>query len=193
VDKTSLSLLDRVRVRQDTDAWDRLLNLYTPLIRRALGRDPLLRADLDDLCADVIATVVRELPHFQWRRTGSFRTWLRTIAVNRVNQWWRSRRGRPSAEGGDDAQLMLSQVADPAAGLSRLWDEEHDRFVARRLMELIEPDFEASTWAMFRRVVLDGLTAAETADELGTTVNAVLIAKSRVMKRLRDEARGLID
>jgi hypothetical protein len=31
------------------------------------------------------------------------------------------------------------------------------------------------------------------AGELGTTVNAVLLAKSRVLRRFRDEAAGLLD
>ena len=46
---------------------------------------------------------------------------------------------------------------------------------------------------MFRRFVLDAVPAAEVATELGTTRNAVFIAKSRVLARLRQEAEGLID
>ena len=36
-------------------------------------------------------------------------------------------------------------------------------------------------------------TTAGVAAELGLSVNAVLIAKSRVLKRLRQKAEGLID
>jgi RNA polymerase sigma-70 factor (ECF subfamily) len=46
---------------------------------------------------------------------------------------------------------------------------------------------------MFKRFVLDGLPAADVAAELETTANAVFIAKSRVMARLRHEAAGLIE
>jgi RNA polymerase sigma-70 factor (ECF subfamily) len=45
---------------------------------------------------------------------------------------------------------------------------------------------------MFARFVLDGLPADEVAAELGTTPNAVYIAKSRVLARLREEAGGLL-
>jgi hypothetical protein len=41
--------------------------------------------------------------------------------------------------------------------------------------------------------VVDGLPAAAVAAELGTTVNAVLLAKSRILRRLREEAAGLLD
>ena len=43
------------------------------------------------------------------------------------------------------------------------------------------------------RQVQDGQPAAEVAEELGISVNAVLIAKSRVLKRLREKAAGLVD
>jgi RNA polymerase sigma-70 factor (ECF subfamily) len=84
-------------------------------------------------------------------------------------------------------------LEDPASGLSRLWDEEHDRHVVRRLLERIEPDFQPSTWRAFRRQVLDGAPPVAVAAELGLSVNAVLIAKSRVLQRFRQEARGLLD
>jgi RNA polymerase sigma-70 factor (ECF subfamily) len=60
-------------------------------------------------------------------------------------------------------------------------------------MDLIRPQFEEKTWKAFRRVVLDGLKPAAVAQELGMSVNAVLLAKSRVLSRLRQEMRGLTD
>jgi RNA polymerase sigma-70 factor (ECF subfamily) len=88
---------------------------------------------------------------------------------------------------------VLEQLEDPNSALSQLWDREHDQHVTRRLLELIEPEFSATTWQAFRRVVLEGAKAAEVAAELGITANAVWIAKSRVLARLREELRGLTD
>jgi RNA polymerase sigma-70 factor, ECF subfamily len=65
--------------------------------------------------------------------------------------------------------------------------------VLDRLLELIEPEFEAATRQAFRRQVVDGVPAKAVAAELRMTVNAVLIAKSRVLSRLRREADGLVD
>jgi RNA polymerase sigma-70 factor (ECF subfamily) len=58
---------------------------------------------------------------------------------------------------------------------------------------LIEPEFTPPTWQAFRRVVLDDAKPAVVAEELGLSVNSVLLAKSRVLKRLREMGRGLID
>jgi RNA polymerase sigma factor (sigma-70 family) len=189
---TSVSLLDRLRAGPDPQSWDRLLQIYEPFLRQFF-RHPALRADADDLLQDVLAVLVRELPRFDRRRAGSFRAWLRTVAVNRVGEYWRRAGLRERPEGGTDAAARLAELADPAGGPSRQWDAEHDRFVARRLLDLLEPEFSAGTWAAFRRQAVDGRSAAEVAAELGTTVNAVLLAKSRVLRRLREEATGLID
>jgi RNA polymerase sigma-70 factor (ECF subfamily) len=186
VGETSESLLDRLRGRADEGAWRRLLAVYEPFVRGFL-RDPALRSDIDDLVQDILAVLVRDLPTFRRQRCGSFRAWLRTITVNRLNEWWRRQRAPPA--GGS----QLDQLADPASALSRLWDAEHDRHVARRLLALLEPEFSPGTWRAFRRQALDGAPAEDVAAELGASVNAVLIAKSRVLRRLREEAGGLLD
>ncbi len=58
---------------------------------------------------------------------------------------------------------------------------------------MVQPEFAPSTWDAFHRFALDGIPAARVAAELGLTVNAVLLAKSRVLKRLREEAGELLD
>jgi RNA polymerase sigma-70 factor (ECF subfamily) len=189
---TSVSLLERLRTQPDEAAWHRLDALYRPLIRRWLLRDPTLRDEAEDLVQEVLAAVVRELPHFRRERAGSFRCWLRTITWNRLQAFWQSRRHRPQLLGGDSESSLLAQLEDPHSPLSRQWDEEHDRQVVRRLMEVVELEFEPATLQAFRRTVFDGVKPAAAAAELGISVNAVLLAKSRVLKRLRQEGEGLI-
>jgi RNA polymerase sigma-70 factor (ECF subfamily) len=189
---TSVSLLERLRTEPDEAAWRRLHDLYRPLIRHWLLRDPTLRDEAEDLVQEVLTVVVRELPHFQRERPGSFRCWLRTITWNRWRAFRQSRERRPQLLTSDSDFSLLMQLEDPHSALSRQWDEEHDRHVVRRLMELIEPQFEPVTLQAFRRVVFDGAKAADVAAELRISVNAVLLAKSRVLKRLRQEGEGLI-
>src|SRR5262249_44086857 len=98
-------------------------------------------------------------------------------------------RARP----GPGAGSALEQLSDPDAALSRLWDEQHDRHVLHALMELVRPDFTEATWGAFRRGALHREPARRPAPAPGVSVNAVLIAKSRVLSRLRQEARGLVD
>jgi RNA polymerase sigma-70 factor (ECF subfamily) len=192
--ETSASLLDRLRLDPDQASWQRLVDLYTPLIQAWLRRHAAPEQDTNDLVQEVLAVVVRRLPEFQRQpRTGAFRAWLRTITVNCLRDYWRSGRSRPLATGDSNFLEVLNQLEDPQSDLSRQWDAEHDRHVTGRLMNHIEPQFEARTWQAFQRVALDRASPDEVAAELGISVNAVFIAKSRVLARFREEAAGLIE
>jgi len=194
VTDTPISLLERLRLRPDEASWRRLVDLYTPLIRDWLRRYDVLDLDRDDLTQEVMQVLVREMPNFRHDlRPGAFRRWLRNVTVNRLRVFWRDRRSRPAAGGGSDFGHILDQLEDPNSQLSRLWDEEHDRHVARRLLELLEPEFEPTTWRAFRMLVLEGKRTAEVAAELRITSNAVRIAKSRVLNRFRQEIDGILD
>ena len=187
MNSTSATLLQRVRDR-DNSAWHRLVEMYAPLIRRWLARSLPQSADVDDLVQQVFAVIVEKFPAFEHcGRPGAFRTWLRTISANRLRMFWRS---RPAS--GPDPDPFLRQLEDPHSELSRQWDREHDEHVLRQAMELIEPEFKPATWQAFRRLALDEAEPENVAAELGLTVNAVFIAKSRVMRRLREEIEGLV-
>ncbi len=190
---TSISLLERLSTQPDADAWNRLVELYTPLLRAWLRRyDVLSAADMDDLVQDVLLTVSKEMPSFKPAGAGAFRGWLRAILVNRLRHFWRSRQHRPVAVGGSDFLAELDKLGDGATPLSRVWDEEHDRQVMARLLDLAEPQFAPETWRAFRRQALDGLSAEQVAAETGLPLHSVYAAKSRVLKALRTLAAGLI-
>jgi RNA polymerase sigma-70 factor (ECF subfamily) len=170
------------------------VDVYTPLIRDCLRRYGIRAEDAEDITQEVLGVVHRELPHFEHsQRTGAFRCWLRSITLNKLRGFWRSSRTHAVASGDSAVQQELEQLADSDSGLSRVWDEEHDRHVLRRLLELIEPEFAPTIWLAFARVALKGDPAALVAADLGITVNAVLLAKSRVLRRMRLEARGLVE
>ena len=192
--QTSISLLERLRLHPESADWKRLVELYTPLVRRWLLRQDVPAADADDLTQDVLGVVVRELVDFQHnQRPGAFRAWLRAITVNRLRGYWRGRLHSPQAGGDSDAARRLEQLEDPHSSLSQLWDQEHDRYVLDQLMKLIEPEFPVAWWQAFRRHVVEGARASQVAKELDVSVNVVLLAKSRILRRLRQEAAGLVD
>jgi RNA polymerase sigma-70 factor, ECF subfamily len=190
---TSHSLLEQARDFADAAAWRRLTDLYVPLIRRWLRPYLLQIADADDLVQEVLATLSRELPGFDPQpQTGAFRSWLRIITVHRLRAYWQARDRRPAAIGGEDVPAALQQLEDPNSLLSRAWDEEHDRHVVQALLAAIRHEFRDKTWRAFEATALDGRLVAEVAADLGLSPNAVLLAKSRVLNRLRQKGQGLV-
>ncbi|MSQ93854.1 MAG: sigma-70 family RNA polymerase sigma factor [Gemmataceae bacterium] len=192
--ETSFSLLDRLQQGPEDASWQRMVDIYTPLIRGWLRRYTVLNQDIDDLVQEVLAVVVRKLHEFERQpRIGAFRRWLRTITVNCLRNFWRAQRYQPKAGGNAGFGDVLDQLEDPESDLSRLWDKEHDDRVIQRLLELIRPYFEAKTWQAFTGVALQGRPVDQVAAELGMSANAVFIAKSRVLHQLRREGQDLLE
>ncbi|MBI3468529.1 MAG: sigma-70 family RNA polymerase sigma factor [Planctomycetes bacterium] len=192
--ETSASLLERLRERPDPTDWKRFVDLYTPWIRHWLLRQKIREHDADDLTQDVLMAAVQELPKFRYDPAqGKFRNWLRTMTVNRLRAFRKSQRFQATAAGGSVAADFIEQLADPASDLSRQWDLEHDAYLMRRAMTLIEHEFKPDTWHVFQRVVIEGQPPERVAAEFGITRNAVYIAQSRVLSRLRQELKGLCD
>src|SRR5262249_48742113 len=101
---TSPSLLERLRVSPNAEAWRRVVEFYTPLLHAWLRRYRLQQSDADDLVQEVLGTLVRELPTFCYDpKRGAFRSWLRTILAHRLQAFFRVRQAHPLPPGGSDA------------------------------------------------------------------------------------------
>jgi RNA polymerase sigma-70 factor (ECF subfamily) len=211
---TSTSLLIRVQSR-DPEAWRRLVALYGPLVHSWCLRAGLQPDDLADVFQEVFTAVAGNIGSFSrnlgrqrgepdsdqktaagdGRLCGSFRAWLYTITRNKLHDFYRRRAIQPQAAGGSTVHRWLSQLPD-ALGLDEAGLDEpgpHDAALARRALDLIQSDFEEKTWQAFLRVAIDGLSPREAGLELGMSAVAVRKAKSRVLRRLREEFGDLVD
>jgi len=194
MNETSLSLLNRLRRSPESESWDRLVELYTPLLRVWLRKYDVQDSDADDLTQEVLLAVSKDLRKFEHGgQPGAFRGWLKAILVNRLRKFWRSRDRRPQASGDSDIDARLAQLDDPSSEMSLIWNREHDQYVLRQLLALAEPHFTRNTWTAFCRVALDGAKPEVVAEEMGISRNAVVIAKCRVLSRLRQESAGLVE
>jgi DNA-directed RNA polymerase specialized sigma24 family protein len=178
VAQTPPSLLNRLREQpDDAKAWQRFDTLYRPLLQTWLRRYCLQPPDADDLVQQVFEVVLREMPKLHYdSENGSFRGWLRGILVNRLPDFWRSQ--------------VLNQLEDPKSDLSSLWDQQHPKCMAQRLLAWMEQDFTHPTWPAFLRIMA-GERVAAVAPDLKISVNAVYLVKSSVLKRLRHEMGGV--
>jgi RNA polymerase sigma-70 factor (ECF subfamily) len=189
---TSLTLLGRVRANE-ADAWTRLVQLYTPLVRYWCLRARLQEADTDDVIQEVFRAAFAALPDFRRDRPGdTFRGWLRAITRNMLALHFR-RKGRfPSAAGGSDAFTRLQDLADPQVDLPDDDSRQQLQGLYIRALEVVRAEFEERTWQMFWLTVVDGREPADVAVQFGVTPVAVRKAKSRVLQRLRAEIGDLI-
>jgi RNA polymerase sigma-70 factor (ECF subfamily) len=188
----SSSLLLRLKARHP-EAWDRLANLYGPLVHHWCLRTGLQEADAEDVVQEVFRTVAARIATFRRQRKGdTFRGWLFTITRNKIGDFVRRRRGRANASGGTDALVQLSEVAADE-DLASATESTEVGGLYQRVLGLVRFQFEERTWQAFWRVVVAGQSPADVAADLDVTVNTVYIAKSRILRRLREELGDPVD
>ena len=190
---TSLTLLERLRAN-DRDAWSVMVTLYTPLVRHWCLAGGLQPTDVDDVVQEVCRAALSGLANFRRDRPGdTFRGWLRTITRTAVSLHFRRSARVPVASGGSVAFARLQEVADPAAELPEDDPSDEIRGLHRRALELVRGEFEDRTWQMFWLTAVEDREPADVAPRFGVTQVAVRKAKSRVLRRLREEIGDLLD
>jgi RNA polymerase sigma-70 factor (ECF subfamily) len=188
METTPASLLEQLRRPRDQKAWNRLVQLYTPLLYAAARRLGLQDADAADLVQNVFLVLVHKLPEFRYDHDKSFRAWLRTILLNK----WRESKRRCSLAPVQATEAALARLTGP--DLADLFAEtEYRHHVVHRALRLMQTEFEPATWKACWQCVVAGRPAADVAGELGLSVNAVYLAKSRVLRRLHQDLAGLLD
>jgi RNA polymerase sigma-70 factor (ECF subfamily) len=189
---TSRSLLQRAR-EQQPDAWERLVLLYSPLVRHWCRRARVAKHDIDDVVQEVFTKAFAVLEQFRHRNpTDTFRAWLHGVTQYRILEYLHRRRRQVAAAGGSAAQHALEEQRDP--DLPPDGDEEANVLFAdifHRSLEFIRGEFEPRTWQMFWRTVVDGLPTATVCAELGVSTSSVRQARSRILRRLREELAEL--
>jgi RNA polymerase sigma-70 factor (ECF subfamily) len=187
---TSVSLLERVKAR-DEEAWQRLVQIYGPLVYQWCRRWELRAEDVADIFQEVFQGVAAQIGAFRKDRPGdSFRGWLWSITRNKVGDHFRRQGKQPKAAGGSDAQQRMLELPEPPMDSDPSATAPNP---IHRALELIRGEFEERTWTAFWRATVEGHAPKDIAAELGVTPDAVRMAKSRVLRRLRQELADLAD
>lgn len=182
--QTSISLLEQLRGPNEAAAWGRFVELCAPLMlawARRLGLDD---SAADDLIQEAFVVLVRKLPEFRYRQGESFRAWLKSVTCNKHREM-RRRKALPMTDG-----AALDGVVDPG---EEFWEADYRRHLMARALETSPRDFQPKTWRAFHEVVVAGRDPDEVAADLDVSVNAVYVARSRVVQHLRQELAGLLD
>lgn len=186
--RTRTSLI-RAAKHDDQSAWARLVNTYGPQVYQWCRDTGLQPADASDVVQDVMRAVARGLSQFRRDRKGdSFRGWLRRITQRRIlDLHRRDKRFVGRVKGGSNAAAWLQQSAlDPNDDLTDATDTVRSAAICPQTLERVRLTFSERNWRIFWRVVVDEQDIRDVADEFGVTSNVVRLAKSRILKRLRE-------
>jgi RNA polymerase sigma-70 factor (ECF subfamily) len=189
-DSTSASLLARA-AKHEEPAWQRIVDLYVPLVYGWARHAGLQASDASDLVQEVFRVVAQRISLFRRERPGdSFRAWLVGITRNKLREHHRRQaHGAQPARGGES----FEELPQPAELTEESQDPSSARtFLMRKALQAIQCEFEDSTWRAFWRSTIDNHSTAEIASDLGISNAGVRQAKYRVLRRLRRELEGLL-
>lgn len=190
---TSPSLLERVRTNQP-GSWERLVDLYAPLVYHWCRRGGLGVEDAADVFQEVFRSVAGHIDEFRRDRAGdTFRGWLRAIARNKIHDHFRRQEGQAQAAGGTDAQLRLLALPEPNSEEENPDEAGLLHRQVREALEALRGEFEPRTWQAFWQVQMEGRPTDEVGAGLSMTAAAVRKAKLRVLRRLREELGDLVE
>jgi RNA polymerase sigma-70 factor (ECF subfamily) len=189
--QTGSTLLAILRDPGDSRAWGVFVRRYGPLIHRWCRRWHLQEADADNVTQEVLAQLVQKLRTFNYDpHKGTFRGWLRTLTEHAWSDYATKNRQVLRGTGNSDVLERLHSVearADLMESLAEAFDLELLEHARARVQLRVRP----RDWQIFQELTLEERPSRAVAREMGMTVAAVLMAKSRVQKKLREEIRRL--
>ncbi|TWU50488.1 RNA polymerase sigma factor RpoE [Rubripirellula tenax] len=185
---TSHSMLDGMKAG-DSGQWDRFALLFTPLIYQWCRRAGVEHQDAADVTQEVFRAVAKNLGDFRRsREEDSFHGWLWGITRFKILDHFRAAAKRPIATGGSSALVEWNRLAENVPEVLESKQAKHDiRTIYRQAVELLNTEFEPSTWQAFIKVAVDGRLPKDVADELDMTIGAIYNAKYKILRRLRSE------
>jgi RNA polymerase sigma factor (sigma-70 family) len=187
---TRPSLLVRIRDAHDRQAWAEFVDLYAPLVYGFARKHGLQDADAADLTQEVLRAVSQAAARLEYDpRRGSFRGWLFTIVRNKLRNFLAGRKRHAQGTGDTDVQKVLQGQPAPGPDAAALWDRDYEQRLFAWAAAQVRDGCQETTWQAFAQTAVEGKDAREVARDLGMTVAAVYLAKSRVLARLKEIIR----
>ena len=201
--ETSDSLISGAR-EYDPQSWNRIVNLYTPLIDYWIRKRGIKGDEVENIRQEVFVRLSRSIGNFKRRSDGgSFRGYLRIITENLIRSYYR--KDRVEAAGGTGALQMLQQIPVAHDSFSNMFDSYsgeanspnsfcsiENGILFRRIMNWVHGNCSQKYTDVFTSVVLENRPPRDVARDMNISVGSVYQAKSRILSSIREQFNDLV-
>ncbi|MFN3189104.1 MAG: RNA polymerase sigma factor [Aureliella sp.] len=178
------TLVARYQRDRCVDSLDSLLCRYSEWLPKLLCQIGVDETVCRDLTQDVLVRAFRSITQFEGR--SSFRTWVTRVAINRAKDHFREiRRSK------EKTNVELGVAIDPTDADSERRIHEHSELEER--MERLEKAMDSLSEPLRLALVLTtvhGMSAADAAQVLGCTRNALYFRIHKAKKILKHQLQG---
>lgn len=183
---THPSLLLRVRDAANHLAWNEFVDVYGPVIFNYCRLRQLQECDASDVAQEVLLRLSSALREFEYKpELGRFRDWLGMVTHRELLKFW-NRRGRNHDVSGEQNGTPTTEVED-----NSLWNDHFHSELLQVALGRIRSEFTEQTWTAFQLAWLEDQSPVQVAEQLKIGIEKVYVAKSRALKRLREEVLRL--
>jgi RNA polymerase sigma-70 factor (ECF subfamily) len=182
---TRPTLIMRIRDAEDSRAWDQFVEIYTPMVHAFCMRRGLQAADASDVVQETMRSVAGAIPRFEYDPVrGTFRSWMFTVARNKLNNYFRKSKRQPQGTGGTTMLEKIEQHPD-GADEEAVWETEYRRQMFHWAADMVRSHFKEETWQAFWRTAVDDEPVDTVAAALGMRRGTVYVSRSRVIAKIR--------
>jgi len=188
--QTGSTLFSILEQPGDSQAWGRFVDRYGPKVFHWCRARGLQAADAEDVTQEVLGKFAKAARTFMYDPSkAGFRAWLRTVTKH---AWCDAVKDFRRTRGNDDPHAMrVLESIEAGNDLDRELEDEFERELMEQAINAARLRVEPTTWKAFELLVIQGQTGKEVAEQLGLSVAAVYMAKSRVKRLLTAEVRLL--
>ncbi|MEZ6121250.1 MAG: RNA polymerase sigma factor [Pirellulaceae bacterium] len=184
---TTHSLLDAMSNGDDT-AWERIALVWGPALVQYFRSRDLQEADIEEVVQNTLLRMYQGLVKGQFERNGETKRltyWVYAIAANELKTYYTRFLNKPNSLGGSTYQQLLANVEteEEATTLESL--------AVTQVLQLIEADFQKSTWDAFHLRYFDNYALSDIGRKLGISESSVRQGIYRVRQRLKQELMQL--
>lgn len=178
---TTTQLLQELGEREEAPAWESLCHHFQPVIVHFCLNLGLSYDQAQDVTQETLVAFLKAFRAGKYQRDkGRLSTWIFGIARMTVRHHWGKQR-----EGANKASPLAETIPDDGL-LKQTWETQWQRVLLARCLARVQQETDPAVYEAFRLYALEDQSPDEVARHLDISRNAVYIAKSRVLSRMRE-------